>query len=140
MIVVLATGLVGSVSGCDTGCKKTTLQVRPIQVSDPEAPLTISARLTRDGQPFAGAKVKLGVLELGPNSSHAEALYYATTDADGVARATRREGAVTVPGARVTGYAAYFQPFSGPDEVRYCWQSVGAAITCKTGGGYGPCP
>ncbi|RKR86862.1 hypothetical protein BDK92_1130 [Micromonospora pisi] len=142
LALVLAGGLVGPLGGCAGGCTDTVLQVSPVEVDDLTAPLTVSARLTRDGEPIAGVTVKLAVTVVGPNNAHSEALFSATTDADGLASVTRPGGVARLSPTnhQVTGYAAYFQPLDKIDEVRYCWSSVSAPITCRTGADSGPCP
>jgi len=140
MLTLLScTALIGPVAACGRDCAETAIRVWPVDVDDPDAPLTVKARLTRDGRPFSGVKIKLTVEMVGRDNAHSQALYYATTDGDGVATATRRPGVRTVPGDRVTGYAAYYQPLNNVDGTRYCWSSAGAPITCRTAGGSGPC-
>ncbi|MCW3843509.1 DUF4198 domain-containing protein [Micromonospora yasonensis] len=142
LALALAGGLVGPLGGCSGGCADTALQVSPVEVDDVTAPLTVSARLTRDGKPVAGATVKLAVMVVGPNNAHSEALFHATTDADGRASVTRPGGVARLSpiNHQVTRYSAYFQPMNKIDGVHYCWSSVSAAITCRTGTGSGPCP
>lgn len=137
LFAVLLAGLALPVSGCGDTCTKTALHVRPVDVSDPHAPLTISARLTRDGKPFDGVEVKLAVNLLGANNAHADALFRARTDADGVATVTREEGVagLSVPNQQVTGYAAYYQPLNKVNGTQYCWSGASAPLTC----GAGPC-
>jgi 5-hydroxyisourate hydrolase-like protein (transthyretin family) len=129
----LLAGLLVPVAGCGGHCTATALEVRPIEVNDVRAPLTVTARLTREGRPFPGVTVKLTVNLIGPDNAHAEALYYGKTDADGRASATRPEGARSVPEYRVTGQAAYYQPLNRVDGVQYCWSSANAPITCAGG-------
>ncbi|MEO3747002.1 hypothetical protein [Plantactinospora sp. B5E13] len=142
LALVLAGGLVTPLGGCSGGCTETVLQVSPIEVDDVAAPLTVSARLTRDGEPFAGVTVKLAMTVVGPGNAHSEALFRATTDADGRASVTRPGGVARLSPTnhRVTGFAAYFEPMNKIKGVRYCWSSVSAPITCRTGAGSGPCP
>ena len=142
LALVLAGGLVGPLGGCFGGCADTVLQVSAVEVDDVTAPLTVSARLTRDGEPLAGVTVKLAVTVVGPNNAHSEALFSPTTDADGRASVTRPGGVARLSPTnhQVTGYAAYFQPLNKIDGVGYCWSSVSAPITCRTGAGSGPCP
>ncbi|WP_213455167.1 hypothetical protein [Rhizomonospora bruguierae] len=137
-LVVLLGALLVPVAGCGGGCTKARLTVEPVRVSDVHAPLTLRARLTRDGRPFPGAKVKMAVSLLGAEDARGEARFTAVTDADGVATVTRPEGVagLSVPGRQVTGYGAYFQPWRDIDGRTYCWSSVGARITC----GDGSCP
>ncbi|MEV0153524.1 hypothetical protein AB0H57_07255 [Micromonospora sp. NPDC050686] len=141
-LVLLAGGLVGPLGGCAGGCADTVIQVSPVEVNDVSAPLTVSARLTRDGRPVAGVTVNLAVMVVGPNNAHSEAMFDATTDADGRASVTRRGGVARLSPIdhRVTGYSAYFQPTNKIDGKRYCWSSVSARITCRTAAGSGPCP
>ncbi|MFU8853849.1 hypothetical protein ACNAW0_23115, partial [Micromonospora sp. SL1-18] len=75
LALVLAGGLTGPLSGCFGGCVHTKLQVSPVEVDDMTAPLTVSARLTRDGKPVTGVTVKLAVMVLGPSNAHGEALF-----------------------------------------------------------------
>jgi hypothetical protein len=142
LIALLLAAGGSTVSGCGTGCTGTTLQVQAVEVGDTRAPLTVSARLTRDGRPLAGVQVKLAVNLVGDDNAHTDALFYADTDADGRASVTRREGVagLSFPNHRVTGYAAYFQPLSPLNGVAYCWSSAGAPITCRTGDAVGTCP
>ncbi|MFE9651444.1 hypothetical protein [Micromonospora sp. NPDC006431] len=142
LALVLAGGLVGPLSGCFEGCADTQLQVSPVEVDDLSAPLTVSARLTRDGRPVAGVTVNLAVMVVGPNNAHSEAMFYATTDADGRASVTRRGGVARLSpiNHQVTTYSAYFQPMNKIDGEHLCWSSVSAPITCRTAAGAGPCP
>ncbi|MEV0807798.1 hypothetical protein [Micromonospora sp. NPDC050200] len=142
LAVVFASGLVVPLGGCFDGCTDTVLQVSPVEADDVAAPLTVSARLTRDGDPFAGVAVKLAVMVVGPNNAHSEALFSATTDADGRASVTRPGGVARLSpiNHQVTGYAAYFQPLDKIDGVAYCWSSATAPITCRADAGSGPCP
>ncbi|WP_143194141.1 DUF4198 domain-containing protein [Micromonospora sp. CB01531] len=142
LALLLAGGLVGPLSGCSDGCADTVLQVSPVEVDDVTAPLTVSARLTRDGRPVAGVTVKLAVAVVGPNNAHSEALFHATTDADGRASVTRPGGVARLSPTnhQVTEYSAYFQPMNKIDGEHLCWSSVSAPITCRTAAGAGPCP
>jgi hypothetical protein len=142
LVAVLLGGLVSPVAACGRDCTGTALRVSPVRAHRGDDPLTIGARLSRDGKPFPGARVKLAVTLVGQSNARAEALFYATTDAEGLASVTRPEGVagLSVPGQQVTGYGAYYQPMNKVDGTRYCWSSAAAPITCDSGGGPGPCP
>ncbi|MFU8855283.1 hypothetical protein ACNAW0_30630, partial [Micromonospora sp. SL1-18] len=75
LALVLAGGLTGPLSGCFSGCVHTKLQVSPVEVDDVTAPLTVSARLTRDGKPVAGVTVTLAVMVLGTDNARSEAMF-----------------------------------------------------------------
>jgi len=144
LALLLLAGPVGAVSGCSSGCSgtATALQTQAVEVGDTRAPLIVTARLTRDGRPLAGVRVKLAVALAGPNNARAQALFYADTDADGRATVTRPEGVagLSFPSQQVTGYTAYFQPMNKIDGVEYCWSTASSPITCRTGEAPGPCP
>ncbi|SCE71393.1 hypothetical protein GA0074695_0514 [Micromonospora viridifaciens] len=142
LALMLAGGLVGPLGGCSGGCAETVLEVSPVEVDDVTAPLTVDARLTRDGRPVAGVTVTLAVMVVGPNNAHSEAMFYATTDADGRASVTRPGGVARLSPTnhQVTAYSAYFQPMNKIDGAHLCWSSVSAPITCRTSAGSGPCP
>ncbi|MEO3745678.1 hypothetical protein [Plantactinospora sp. B5E13] len=142
LAAVLIGGLLGPAGGCARGCTETALQVWPVQVQRLDAPLTVNARLSAAGEPLSGVAVKLAVTVVGPDHAAGEALFHATTDADGLATVTRPEGVagLSAAGQRVTGYAAHFQPLNKVDGTAYCWSGASAPISCPGDGGPGQCP
>jgi hypothetical protein len=138
---VLALGLLTPVAACGNGCTTTALEVRPLTVQNLTAPVTLTARLTHDGQPFPDAPVKLALTVEGRDGYHGEELFQARTGPDGVATVTRPGLAgATLPSNHVTGLAAYFQPLNDTDGKPYCWSSATAPVTCVIAGSSGACP
>ncbi|GLZ30302.1 hypothetical protein Lesp02_24910 [Lentzea sp. NBRC 105346] len=123
------------VAGCSDqpDCLPTKLDVSPIDVPDVTSPISLSARLTRDGHPVVGASVGLAFAiksELGGSGGMPQ---YVRTDADGVAKREQPAGVagVGLAGDRVEGYEAYFQPLTTADGFTdHCWSKVSAPITC----------
>lgn len=133
---VAGAGVVGLGLGVGTGCglepgsgdcRVTELEVEPITVTDPLAPLALTATLTADGEPVAGAEVDFStIVEGAPNMPEGETggghVGTATTNADGVAEYVREEGidGLFLPGESFVGYRADFTPLTPVDDERYC--------------------
>src|SRR5688500_16641241 len=131
-LVIVAVALVaaGATCGLEPGsgqCREAALAADPVTITDPLAPLTITATLTADGEPIAGAEVDFATLTTGlPNVPEGQRGGHhfgeATTDADGVARFVRDEGidGLLLPEEELTGFQATFTPLEQIDEVQYC--------------------
>jgi hypothetical protein len=120
-------------AGCSwiRGCAETRLQVEPLQGSDRSAPVTLTARLTADGKPVAGARIHFHALTGAPGEKLGEHIGDGGTDADGVARLVRRDGldGLLLPGKRVVGYSAQFATIGKVGGRDYCWTDASAPIT-----------
>ena len=117
LLVVVA--VAGGACGIEPGsgqCRETTLLADPVTVTDPLAPLTLTATLTSDGEPVAGADISFATLTAGTPNLPAGArggrhIAKATTGDDAVARYVRAEGidGLLLPGEQLTAYQADFR-------------------------------
>lgn len=131
LALLLALPAVGCSSTPD--CLPTELEVAPVDVPDMTAPIAISAKLTQGGKPVAGARVSLGFAVKSSSGANAGSSEKEATDADGVVRRERPGGLVTIglPGDRITGVEALFQPLTTADGFNdHCWSNASAPITC----------
>lgn len=135
--------LVGAVVAAGCGiepgsgqCQATSLTAPPVGLASAEAPLTLTATLTSEGRPVAGASITFFSLTTpaagspgGPAGG--SNLGKATTGADGVARLVRRGGTtgLLLPSERLVGYQADFTPLEKIDDVQYCKARVDAPLT-----------
>lgn len=130
------------VPGCGSSCVPTELTMDPVTITDLDAPLTLQARLTRDGAPFPGAEVRLQLDTEGSHNRSGDAGQTVTTDANGVATLHRPDGVagMTLSSDRVVGASTYFQPLGEIDGREHCWSRAAARFDCPIGGGSGACP
>jgi hypothetical protein len=114
----------------------------PVIITDLTAPITLRARLTRDGKPFPDAQVHLQLETKGSDNRTGDAGQTATTDTNGIATVTRPDGVagMTLPSDQVVGATAYFQPFSKIDGREQCWSKTTAPVDCKINGVSTSCP
>ena len=128
--LLVATSLVVS-AGCGilTGgkiCTDTDLATPPIHFLESQEPLTITATLTSDGAPVAGADVIFFVYRLAAGQAASSEVGFnigsGTTDAGGVARYTRKGGiqGLVHSDERLTGYEAQYRPSANVGGVQYC--------------------
>lgn len=124
-------------SGCSwPGCTEPDLAMEPIVVDDPEAPVTLSARLLDDGEPVSGRKVTFFV-QVSGGMSQASGIRagQAVTDADGWARVSREDGVYgpALSEDTVDGYSVKFSPIGGADEegTTYCAANAEAPVLCS---------
>jgi hypothetical protein len=143
-VLGLVAGISGATAGCAyPGCTETTLTVEPIVVEDPDAPVTLSARLVDEAdQPVTGLRVKFFVQKEGGGQASGVVAGVADTDADGVADLTRETGIYggVLPEAVVDGYSATFSVLGEIDGTTYCESEGEAPINCLDGGVEGACP
>ena len=124
-VTVLAAACLMSVgmSGCTSLCSSTELSAVPVRVDDPTAPLSLRARLTRDGEPFPGQHVAFFSSSTDSQGRPAgSSLGKGETDSDGVATITVRGGTegITLPSEDLTGYRAKFAPVVEIEGTQYC--------------------
>ena len=139
MLLGAAVATVGGACGIEPGsgqCRETTLLPEPVTVTNPLAPLTLTATLTAEGDPVAGADISFATLTTGTPNLPAGArggrhIGKATTGDDGMARYVRAEGidGLLLPGEQLTGYQAHFTPLRKIDGVQYCKARGDAPVT-----------
>jgi len=106
-------------------CTDTDLSLPPIHVTDPKAPVLLTATLTAGDQPLVGGSVSFFIRTVAPARPGPESGFRtgsATSGSDGVARYSRTAGLtdVLLVGDRVTGYEAEFLPLTKISGVNYC--------------------
>ena len=139
ILVLVVVAAIGGACGIEPGsgqCRETTLLADPVTVTDPLAPLTLTATLTSEGKPVAGADISFATLTTGTPNLPAGArggrhIGKATTGDNGVARYVREEGidGLLLPGEQLTGYQAGFTPLRKIDGVQYCKARDDAPMT-----------
>ena len=116
-------------AGCgaisSAGCSDTDLSLPPVQVTDPAAPLLLTATLTAGDKPVAAAKVSFFIRTVDPARPGPEGGFLTgsgTTDNDGVVRYSRKGGLtdVNLMKERATAYEAEFTPLTRIAGVNYC--------------------
>ncbi|TWP48261.1 hypothetical protein FKR81_28620 [Lentzea tibetensis] len=130
LVALLALPVVSCSSTPD--CLPTKLEVAPIDVPGPTAPITLSARLTQGDRPVVGAKVGLA-FAINTEGMRGGMPTKVATDSDGVATIEEPGGinSVGVQGSRTEGYEASFQPLTTADGFNdHCWSNASAPITC----------
>ncbi|MER7015192.1 hypothetical protein ABT324_27490 [Saccharopolyspora sp. NPDC000359] len=128
--LALVAGLLPVASGC-SACRSTELSASPVQVTDPEAPLELEARLTRDGAPFPGRRLAfLSSARDARGESTGMVLGYGETGADGVARVVFRRGlaGMALPSQQVVGYRVQFETLGEVDGDLYCDSETEAVL------------
>ncbi len=136
---VVVTAVAAAGCGLEPGsgqCREAAIDADPITITDPLAPLTITARLTYEGEPIADAEISIATLTTGtPNlpegARGGRHIGDAITDADGVARFVREEGidGLLLPEEELTGFQATFTPLEKIDDVQYCRARTDISVT-----------
>lgn len=141
--VLLACLLTAAAAGAGCGlepgsgqCKEAVLAGDPVTITDPLAPLMITATLTADGEPIVGVEVDFATITTGlPNVPEGQRgghhIGEATTDAGGVARFVRDEGidGLLLPGEELVGFKADFTSLEKVDDVQYCRTRTDISVT-----------
>ena len=130
--LVIGIGVVPA--GCSwPGCTEPELVAEPIAVDDPDAPVTLSARLVDDDEPVSGRKVTFFVqVSGGTSQASGVRVGQAETGADGWARISRDDGIYgpALPDDTVEGYSVQFSPIGSDGGTTYCEAEVEAPVLC----------
>lgn len=140
LIAPLLTGC-GFLPGTTNRCDQTSIGVEDVSAETGEEPLALTALLTADGQPVAGAEVAFyifrsrdGVLQAGTYSGSG------TTDADGVAELRFEGGSQDILSAsaeKVESYSAEYVAEGEVGGVRYCGSTSDRAVIDVPCAGFG---
>jgi len=136
-VVVAALVAVSGLAGCGTepGSRSrtvTTLSIQDVRVTDPLAPLTLTATMTAGGRAIRGAELAffIAVGRTGEQTVGRRVGEAATGD-DGVARYVREDGVdgLAFSDERVDRYSVEYNPINKIDDVRYCRSRADARLT-----------
>jgi hypothetical protein len=102
-----------------SGCTTVAVHVNDIAVPDRHTPLTLEAQLTAGGRPIRGASVGFSTVQSGEPGRH---IGSADTNDEGIADLTAQPigDLERLPGERVLGYRAVFNPWNRIGGVAYC--------------------
>jgi hypothetical protein len=136
-VVVAAFVFVSGLAGCGSepgsrSCTVTTISVQDVPVTDPLAPLTLTATVTAGGRPLRGAELAyfIAVGRTG-EPTVGRVVGKATTGDDGVARYVRKHGVdgLTFSDERIDRYSVEFNPINKINNVQYCRARGDARLT-----------
>lgn len=132
-VLVAATALAGCGTEPGSGsCTETAIAVEAVRVTDPVAPLTLTATMTAGGKPVEGAELAY-FIAVGKTGEKAvgRRVGESTTGVDGVARYRRQAGAdgLAFSDERVDGYSVEFNPINKIGGVQYCRARADGALT-----------
>lgn len=129
---VAASGLAGC--GIEPGsgaCVVTTLSVQDVQVTDPLAPLSLTAAITASG-PVQGAELTFFIATGQPGEKTVgKRVGEATTGGDGVACYVRGNGVdgLAFSDERIDRYSVEYNPLNTIGNVQYCRSRADARLT-----------
>ncbi|SCF16844.1 hypothetical protein GA0074695_3942 [Micromonospora viridifaciens] len=136
-LMVVALVAVSGSAGCGTepgsrSCTVTTISIQDVRVTDPLAPLTLTATVTANGRPLPGADLAYFIAVGRPGErTVGHVVGQATTDDDGVARYVRKHGVdgLAFSDERIDRYSVEYSPLNKIDNVQYCRARADARLT-----------
>ncbi|MGH9184494.1 MAG: hypothetical protein ACRD0U_01545 [Acidimicrobiales bacterium] len=141
LLGVVAAALVAGAGGCglesgSDSCTDVTLEAEPVTVNDPFEPLALTARMTANGKPLAGAELNFFIEPETPSGEKGVGggTGRATTDAEGVARFVREGGidGLVFGEDRLTEYVVQFSSPSRIGGTQYCQAETTGPVTDAT--------
>ena len=128
-----------AVAGCgqNSGCVHTALELRSLPLASQNAPITLYARLTSDGDPLAAFRLSFFLTFTGPtklvgkSGKTGDLVGYATTGDDGVANFRLPSGpaAEGLPGETAIGYMVSLTTANPINGKQYCDVHTDAQFT-----------
>lgn len=104
--LLLVTGVL--VSGCGEDCETLTLEAEQARVPSSTAPLSLTAAVSLEGKPVQGVRLDFWVRDATVDSRAG----YATSGADGTARAPAAQGVAGLSVRPVTSFYVEYAPLS----------------------------
>ncbi|MEU2613122.1 hypothetical protein ABZ570_16300 [Micromonospora sp. NPDC007271] len=135
--LLVVTLVVSGLAGCGSepgsrSCTVMAISIPDVRVTDPLAPLTLTATVTANGRPLAGAELAY-FIAVGRQGEQTvgRVVGQARTGDDGVARYVRQHGVdgLTFSDERIDRYSVEYSPINKIGNVQYCRARADARLT-----------